>query len=96
MQSPHTTQRVLSTVCVLKSMHEALQFFEHIEQFLHFASSKRIFSHENLAKTDRMVPTGQMVLHQVRPFLQASTASNTSVTAAMPSETPERSHTSEW
>ena len=96
MQSPQTTQRVASTVCVLKSMHEALQFLVHSEQFLHLSSSKRIFSHENLAKMLSKVPTGQMVLHQVRPFLHASTASSTSVTAAMPSEMAERIHTSLW
>jgi hypothetical protein len=40
MQSPHTTQREASTVCVLKSMQAALQFFEQSEQLRHFSVSK--------------------------------------------------------
>jgi hypothetical protein len=43
-------------------MQAALQFLEHIEQFLHLSASKRIFSNENREKNDRIVPTGQMVL----------------------------------
>ena len=43
-----------------------------------------------------MVPTGQMVLHQVRPLRQARTAMTASITMAMMSDVTERNHTSEW
>ena len=46
--------------------------------------------------SDKSVPTGQMVLHQVRPLRQASTAIMTSITAAMTNDDIERSHISEW
>ena len=75
-------------------MQAALQFFEHIEQFLHFSASKRTFSHEKRAKNDRIVPTGQIVLQYVRPPRQASTTSTTSVTKAITNTGSDRIHTS--
>ena len=64
-------------------MQEALQRFSQVLQSLHFSVS---ITGRNIAQREKKlssVPTGQMVLHQVRPFLQARKAITTSVTAAM-------------
>ena len=63
-------------------MQAALQLCSHCLQPLHTFAS---IIGRNIAKREKklsVVPTGQTVLHQVRPFLQARKATTTKVIAA--------------
>jgi hypothetical protein len=73
-----------------------LQFFEQSEQFLHFSVSKWTFSSEYRLMNESIVPTGHMVLHQVRPLRHANTISTMRVMAAIANDTVERSQMSLW
>ena len=64
-------------------MQAALHFFAHSVQFTHLLVFITGLRSGNLEKKLKMVPTGQMVLHHVLPFLKARTAMIISVTAAM-------------
>ena len=75
-------------------MQEALQLRSHLRQLMHLSVSITGLSHEKRARKLRKVPTGHIVLHQVRPFLHASTAISTSITAAMMNVGRLLSHTS--
>ena len=83
IQSKQATQRLVSTFPFLKSMADALHFLAQSPQFLQAFSS---ITGRNMAYCDTnpsTVPTGQMVLHQVRPFFQARTPTVASVTMAV-------------
>ena len=71
-------------VCVFMSMHEDLHCFPHSPQSLHFEVSMTGLKMLLLENRPRMVPTGQMLLHHVRPPVHASSVIVMSVrTAAM-------------
>jgi hypothetical protein len=69
-------------------MHADLQFFEHIEQFLHLLSLNCIFRNEKRLMKLSTVPTGQMVLQYVRPLRQANTIRIINITIAKVITTP--------
>ena len=76
------------------SMHEALQLRAQSLQPLHF---ERSISGRKSEKRDRKpspVPTGQTVLHHVRPLRHASHATTTNVTTATASVERLFTHTS--
>ena len=68
--------------CSLLLMHEALQLRSQSPQPLHLSVSMTGLSHEKRERNPSTVPTGQMVLHQVRPPRQASTATTMKVAIA--------------
>ena len=66
-------------------MQEALHCRAQSPQALHFAVSITGRKSEKREKNPSTVPTGQTVLHQVRPLRQARTTSRMSVAAAISS-----------
>lgn len=64
-------------------MHDALQLRAQSLQPLHFDTSKRGRNSERRDNTPSSVPTGQTVLHHVRPLRQARKESPANVTTAM-------------
>ena len=63
-------------------MHDALQLRAQRLQPTHFSGSIAGRSSEKRARKPSTVPTGQTVLHHVRPLRQASTAMRAKVAAA--------------
>ena len=63
-------------------MHAALHFFSQAWHLLHLDLSITGRNIANREKKLRVVPTGQIVLHQVLPFFHARTTTATNVTAA--------------
>ena len=75
-------------------IQEALQFFTHILHPTHLLLSIAGRKMENLATKLRMVPTGQIVLQYVLPFLHASTIRIMRVIAAIANVDIDLIHTS--
>ena len=65
-------------------MQAALQLRAQRPHPLHLLVSMTGFSHENRDTNPKMVPTGQMVLHQVRPLRHANILIINKVEIAMP------------
>ena len=63
-------------------MQEALQRFPHSVQPVHFSVSMTGRKSEKRESRPSVVPTGQTVLHQVRPPRQAITTTTMNVTTA--------------
>ena len=82
-QSKQSTQRLWSIKCSLLSIQAALHLVAQSPQPLHLLVSIRILNSENRLKNPNTVPTGQIVLHHVRPCFQASTMMIPNVTIAM-------------
>ena len=70
------------------SIQEDLQRFPHSPQLRHFAVSITGAKRLNLDTSPSSEPTGQMLLHQIRPHFHESTASSAKVTAATARVTP--------
>ena len=75
-------------------MQEALHLRAHNPQPLHLSVSIRGLSKAYFDKKPRTVPTGQIVLQYVRPFLQAKIANMTKLRIAIPIVARLRTHTS--
>ena len=52
-------------------MHAALHLVAQSPQLLHLSESMRTLNNENRLNKPKIVPTGQIVLHQVRPCFHA-------------------------
>ena len=80
-QSPHITQRLMSTEWLLLSMQALLQLRAHRPQPLQRLVSITGRYSGRRAIRPSSVPTGHTVLHQVRPPLHASSPMTTSMTS---------------
>lgn len=89
-----TTQREWSIRWVLLSMHAALQLRAQRPQPLHFVVSMTGLNKERLDKRPNTVPTGQTVLHHVRPLRHAIIPMTMKAEIDMPNVTALLIHTS--
>ena len=64
-------------------MHAALHLVAQSPQLLHLSESMRTLNNENRLNKPKIVPTGQIVLHQVRPCFHAIIKIIVSMTTAM-------------
>ena len=69
--------------CSLLLMQEALHLVAQSPHPLHFAVSIRILNNEKRLNNPNTVPTGQTVLHHVRPCFHAITKITARVITAM-------------
>ena len=70
-------------------MQDDLHFCAHMPQLLHLDASMRMRKREKRLKRPKIVPTGQIVLHHVRPERHARipiTASEPSARQKLPTE----------